>query len=166
MNCANCGSSDFVRLALLQQRGTTHTYSSGFVVGTVGEAYVHASSTSQTASALMAAPPEEKSNWIWMGIWLFYVPMCAIAGIGGIIATPWVGPESLFFATSALIVVGLVHFWVRQNLRRIGRYNAEVFQPLLQEWRNSYQCQRCGFVGKQGTSAKQILNVTERALEG
>jgi len=133
--CDQCGTANIVAAPVLYQQGT-HTYSTRFYSG-----------TTQSFSARAATPPRPK-GYIWpLLVWgptILILSVWTVVGISSIYEHPIataLRPSSvavfLFLAAGSLL--GMVF-----SLRRIARYNREVYPRLHWNWEHTYICKRCG----------------------
>jgi hypothetical protein len=133
--CDQCGNTDFVAAPLLYQQGT-HSYSSMFTRG-----------VSQSVSALAASPPQPKGYLRPLLLWgfaIFFALFWGFAGLGSILRHQK-SSASLGNAVTAFLVLGIIFMiGLALNIRRVFRYNHEVYPGLYGEWTHTYMCRRCG----------------------
>lgn len=133
--CNQCGTGEIVAAPLLYQQGT-RTFSSTFIHG-----------TSQSFSAQIAAPPRPRGYIRAFVLWGFAICVLlawSYAGLSSILehpATTAMGGNvvAIFMLLCLISVAGLL-----LNLRRIFRYNHEIFPQLQSDWEHTYMCRRCG----------------------
>lgn len=133
--CDQCGTGEIVAVPLLYQQGT-RTYSGTFSSG-----------TSQSYSAQVAAPPRPR-GYVWtIVLWGFAILLFffwSYAGLGAILVHPETTAMKghavvVFMLLCVACVVGLL-----ASLRRIVRYNREIYPRLHWDWTHTYMCRRCG----------------------
>ena len=134
-HCDQCGTRDITAAPVLFQQGT-RSYSGMFRWG-----------TSQTHSAQLAAPPRRKSNAGPLLRWAFPLCFCFFWGLA-VLSTMFQQHQTTAKTGTAdvlLLLIGAVCFaGLMRSLRRISRYNREVFPQLLWNWEHTYICQKCG----------------------
>jgi len=133
--CDQCGTANVVAAPVLYQQGT-HTYSNRF-----------SRTTSQSVSAQAAAPPCPRGYLrpviVWGPIVLFF-SLWTFIGLGSVVEVHGISAFKVYLALIILVlciasVAGLIN-----SLRKVGRYNREVFPRLLWDWEHTYICRRCG----------------------
>ena len=133
--CDQCGTPEIVAVPLLYQQGT-RTSSGPFGWG-----------SSQSYSAHAAAPPRPRGYLRPLLLWglpilLFF--LWTFAGFSSILehpmATATTGNAVVFFLLLGVACLGGLVF----NLRRISRYNREIYPRLHWDWEHTYMCRRCG----------------------
>jgi hypothetical protein len=133
--CDQCGTANIVAAPVLYQQGT-HTYSTRFYSG-----------TTQSFSARAATPPRPK-GYMWpLLVWgpaILILSVWTVVGISSINEHPMataLRPSSVavFLLLAVASLVGMV-----SSLRRIARYNREVYPRLHWNWEHTYICRRCG----------------------
>ncbi len=133
--CERCGSENLVAASLLYQQGT-HSYA-----GTLH------SGISQSVSAQVAAPPKPRGYLrpilVW-GLGIYFALFWGYAGLSSLSLHPKtsassVGVSLIFLLLGLVLLIGLV-----RSLRRLARYNREVFPQLLSTWQHTYMCRKCG----------------------
>jgi len=134
--CDQCGTSNIVAVPLLYEQGT-RTYSGPFHQG-----------SSQSYSAQVAAPPKPRSYarplFLW-GFAIFFFGFWACAGFSAHFKYP--NDSSMAHTIAFLLILGLACAGgLVLNLRRVSRYNREVYSRLYWDWEHTYQCRRCGKV--------------------
>jgi len=133
--CDQCGNPNIVAVPLLYQQ-ETRTYSNIFAWG-----------SSQSATAQAAAPPRPRGRILPFVLWGFPVLLFflhSFIGISAILDHPKIlmdaGP-----VVAVCLILGLACLGgLLANLRRVARYNREVYSRLLCDWRHTYMCRRCG----------------------
>jgi hypothetical protein len=133
--CDQCGTPDIVAMPVLYQQGT-HTYSSPFGWG-----------SRQSHSALAAASPRPKSYIRPFLLWGFANCFFFFWGIAGLSAVPQhpktagtiENAVAIFLVMGFACLVGMI-----LNIRRISRYNRDVYPRLHWDWEHTYKCRRCG----------------------
>jgi len=133
--CDQCGTGEIVAVPLLHQQGT-RSYSGTFSHG-----------TSQSYSAQVAAPPRPRSYLRPVILWGFAILLFffwSYAGLGAIFEHPTTtamkgSVVAVFILLCVVCVVGLL-----ASLRRIARYNREIYPQLHWDWTHTYMCRRCG----------------------
>ena len=133
--CDQCGTANIVAAPVLYQQGT-HTYSTRFYSG-----------TTQSFSARAATPPRPKGYMRPLLVWgpaILILSVWTVVGISSIYEHPMataLRPSSVavFLFLAAASLVGMV-----SSLRRIARYNREVYPRLHWNWEHTYICRRCG----------------------
>ena len=133
--CDRCGATNVVAAPLVYQQGT-HTYSTRFRSG-----------TTQSFSAKVVAPPSPRRYARTFFLWGFGIIFSIFWGSAGIRAVARdshsavnVGGPILFIFCLGLMCC----FGMLSNLRRIARYNREVYPRLHWDWEHTYICRRCG----------------------
>jgi hypothetical protein len=133
--CDQCGTVNIVAAPVLYEQGT-RTYSGMFHSG-----------TSQSYSAQAVVPPSPRGYaraFLLWGIGVFFACFWGVAGLRAVVRHPnstgAIGRLIAFLAIlAALSMIGLLF-----NLRRIARYNREVYPRLRWDWEHTYICRRCG----------------------
>jgi hypothetical protein len=161
MQCTNCGSPDLVRLALLWERGTVvssgSTYIGGLATGGVGGAYATTQSVSRTASANRAAPPTKRSSTGWSIV-------VAIVALPLLLQLSSAMRHGIFNVLPIVLAFGIVAGLPIWRIRKVAKYNSQVWPRLMLNWGQRYQCNRCGGIGIPENSNVQIRNVSKNAL--
>ena len=133
--CDRCGSASIVAVSLLYQQGT-HSYA-----GTLH------SGISQSVSAQVAAPPKPRGYLrpilVW-GFGIYFALFWGYAGLSSLSLHPntsasSVGVALIFLLLGLALLIVLVF-----NLRRLARYNREIFPQILSNWQHTYMCRKCG----------------------
>jgi len=138
LTCPKCTSTEVRKLSLIynERRSIINTVSqgTGAAFGSGGGMAFGSTSTSttgrqQTALSRQAAPPGKK-HWILWSTAAFFCGFYALASI----AHPGLG---------TLVALGLTILSVRFAMS--GRqFNNEVHPGLMQQWDQSFMCNRCG----------------------
>jgi hypothetical protein len=133
--CDQCGTANIVAAPVLYQQ-ETRTYSGTFYSG-----------TTQSHSAQAVAPPNARGYIRPFLLWgppmvIFFV--WTVVGAGSIFDHPTssaLRPDTVavFLLLGIASVAGLV-----LSIRKIARYNREVFPRLKWNWEHTYICRRCG----------------------
>jgi hypothetical protein len=139
MICKTCNSENVQRLSVIYEYGTQHinTSSQSVGVGVGGTTIVAGVDTktkgvSQSILAEKAAPP--KKNSYLLATFLLLVGAYLI----------WVG-VSYGFKLWIWGVVGLVLFGLGVKVYSVTkRYNSRSFPKKLNDWKNSWFCNKCG----------------------
>jgi hypothetical protein len=133
--CDQCGTSNIVAVPLLYQQGT-RTYSGPLHHG-----------SSQSYSAHVAAPPQPRRYirplLLW-GIPVFLLFFHSSMGISAILEHPRIVVNAAPVVTLCLVLGLACLGGLVANLKRISRYNREVYSQLHWDWEHTYQCRRCG----------------------
>lgn len=132
--CDQCGTPEIVAVPLLYQQGT-RTYPNPFGWG-----------SSQSHSA-QAAPPRPRSFVRPLLLWgfvVFFFFFWGLAGSSAVMqhpktATSTENAAAVFLFMGVACLGGMV-----VNLRRVSRYNREVYPRLHWDWGHTYMCRRCG----------------------
>jgi hypothetical protein len=132
--CDQCGTSNIVAVPLLYQQGT-RTYSGPLHQG-----------NSQSYASQVAAPPRPKSYarplFLW-GFAIYFFGFWTYAGFSAHFKYP--NDSGLTYPIVSLLLLGLACLGgLGLNLRRVSRYNREVYSQLHWDWEHTYQCRRCG----------------------
>ncbi len=133
--CAQCGSSEIVALSLLYEQGTRN-FSGRFTSG-----------VSQSYSAQAASPPKPKRHFRPFILWgpvIIILSFWIYAGAQSVILHPKTtalkGEAVFILLFICLIAVAGLFF----SLRKIARYNREVYPRLHSSWAHTFMCRRCG----------------------
>jgi ribosomal protein L37E len=133
--CNRCGAASVVAAPLIYQRGT-HTYSNRFGSG-----------TSQSYSAQAVAPPYPRRYARPLFLWgpgILFSVFWGSAGVSAILRDSSSG-ENAAGPMAFLVCLGLICcLGMLLSVRRIARYNREVYPRLHWNWEHTYFCQRCG----------------------
>ncbi len=131
--CDQCGTANIVAAPLLYEQGT-RTYTGPFHSG-----------VSQSYSAQAVAPPNPRGYirpFLLWGFWILLFTILLLVGFSLIFKHPTAAifeNTALFALLDVAFIAGLVF-----NLRRIARYNREVYSRLYWNWEHTYICRRCG----------------------
>lgn len=133
--CDQCGTANIVAAPVLYEQGT-RAYSGPFHSG-----------TSQSYSALAAAPPDPRGYGRPLLLW--GIPICftffwGFAGLGRILGHPGSAARLgdtvvVFLLLGVASIAGML-----LNFRKIALYNREVYPRLRWNWEHTYICRRCG----------------------
>jgi hypothetical protein len=133
--CDQCGTANIVAAPVLYQQ-ETRTYSGTFYSG-----------TTQSSSAQAVAPPKARGYirpiLLWGPVILFF-SVWTLVGFRSILELPKttifrVDLAAVFLLLDVAALSGFV-----LSLRRIARYNREVYPQLRWNWEHTYICRRCG----------------------
>ncbi len=133
--CDQCGTTNIVAAPVLYQQGT-RAYSGTFNSG-----------TSQSYSAQQAVPPRPlgylKPVFRW-GPLILLLSVWTVIGFRSILELPRmimfrVELAVVFLLLEVFALAGLVF-----NLRKIARYNRDIYPRLRWNWEHTYICRRCG----------------------
>ena len=133
--CDRCGATNVVASPLVYQQGT-HTHSNRF-----------GSRTTQSFSAKVAAPPSPRRYARPLFLWGFGILFSMFWGSAGIRAIARDSHSAMNVEGPMLLIVclGLTCFLgLLFSIRRIARYNREVYPHLHWNWEHTYICRRCG----------------------
>lgn len=131
--CDQCGAANIVVAPLLYQQGT-RTYSGPFY-----------SSVSQSHSAQAVAPPKPRGYirpFLLWGFWILLFSILFLVNFSLIFTHPRaaiLGTTAMFAFLDIVFIAGLLI-----NLRRVARYNREVYSRLYWNWEHTFVCRRCG----------------------
>jgi hypothetical protein len=133
--CDQCGATNIIAAPVMYQQGT-HTYSTRFSSG-----------TTQSFSAHAVAPPRPRGYVRTLLLWgpaIIIFSAWTIAGGSSILEHPLtsalhVQTVFVFLFLGIASIVGLV-----VGIRKIARYNHEVYPHLRWNWEHTYICRRCG----------------------
>jgi hypothetical protein len=133
--CDQCGSSNIVAAPVLYQQGT-HAYSGMFNSG-----------TSQSYSAQAAAPPSPRGYGRPLILWGFGILFACFWGWAGLSAAirhpdshrTLESPIGFLALLGIACLAGLLF-----SIRKIARYNREIYPRLRWKWEHTYICRRCG----------------------
>jgi hypothetical protein len=129
--CDKCGSPEIIALSVLYEQGTRN-FSGRFTSG-----------VSQSFAAKAASPPKTKMYFRPFVLW----------GPPIIILSFWIYAGVFFQPTNALrggAVVIILGLWLISitgfilSMRKISRYNREVYPHLHSDWAHTFMCRRCG----------------------
>jgi len=135
--CPNCDFEHTQKLAVIYRDGyqVVDTGTAGVGVGFGGGVAVGGARThgrAQSLSSKGAAPPQPKSDGA--SSW------CAILAIVGLVAIMGGGLEAVPFTVAVWFGAGICG-WISYGTRE---WNRDVFPALLERWKNTYRCGRCG----------------------
>lgn len=133
--CDQCGTANVVAAPVLYREGT-RTYSGTFYSG-----------VTQSHAALEVAPPKLRG---YLRPFIFWGPAIIILGVWTLLGMSAIHkyPDSaalrpstvaVFLMLCAAATCGMI-----ASLRRIARYNREVYPQLLRNWEHTFICRRCG----------------------
>ena len=133
--CTQCGNRELTAAPVLYHEGT-RTYSGMFRWG-----------SSQSESARVSAPPRLKGYAQPFLRWGFPISFCLFWGFA--ILTTLFGQSHISAKTAntdaILLLVGFILLGgLFLDLRRIARYNRDVYPNLFWKWQHTYMCHRCG----------------------
>jgi predicted RNA-binding Zn-ribbon protein involved in translation (DUF1610 family) len=133
--CSQCGSPEIVALSLLYEQGT-RSFSGRFTFG-----------VSQSIAAKAAAPPAPKHYFHPFVLWgpvIIILSFWIYAGFRSVLLHPGTtalkGEMIIVLLLLSLIVLAGLLF----SLRKIARYNREVYPRLYSDWAQTFMCRRCG----------------------
>jgi hypothetical protein len=133
--CDQCGATNVVAAPLVYQQGT-HTYSNHF-----------GRTTTQSVSAQAAAPPRPRGYLrpviVWGPIVLFF-SLWTFIGLGSVAEVHGISALKVYLALIILVLCIASVASLINSLRKVGRYNREVFPRLHWNWEHTYICRRCG----------------------
>ena len=133
--CDRCGATNIVAAPVVYCQGT-HSYSSRLGSG-----------ISQSFYARAVAPPRPRQYvrplFPW-GLGILFSGFWGSAGVSAFVRYPSsggneVGPVAFLVLLGLSCCLGLL-----VTIRRIARYNREVYPRLLWNWEHTYICRRCG----------------------
>ena len=133
--CNRCGTTNVVAAPLVYQRGT-HTYSTRLGSG-----------TTQSYSARAVSPPYPRRYarpmFVW-GLGILFSVFWGSAGVRAILRDSSsredvAGPIAFLVCLGLICCLGMLF-----SVRRIARYNRDVYPHLHWNWEHTYICQRCG----------------------
>ncbi len=132
-HCDQCGAANIVAAPLVYQQGT-HRHSGPFY-----------SSVSQSQSAQAVAPPNPRGYirplLLW-GFWILLFSILLLVNFSLIfkhLTAAVLGTTAMFAFLDSTFIAGLL-----LNLRRVARYNREVYSRLYWNWEHTFICKRCG----------------------
>ena len=133
--CDQCGTANIVAAPVLYQQGT-HTYSTRFHSG-----------TTQSFSAQAVTPPRVRGFLRPFFVWgpaIAFFTLWTFIGFDSILELHriTVFKAELAFAFLALCVTSVAGMVF--SLRKVARYNREVYPRLHWNWEHTYICRRCG----------------------
>lgn len=131
--CDQCGGANIVAAPLLYQQGT-HTYSGPFYSG-----------VSQSHTAQAVAPPKPRGYIRPLLLWGFWILLFSILFLVNF-SLIFRHPRAAILETTAMFafldiacIAGLL-----LSLRRVARYNREIYSQLYWNWQHTFICRRCG----------------------
>lgn len=133
--CDRCGTTSIVAASVIYQRGT-HTYSSHF-----------SRTTSQSATAQAAAPPCPRGYLRPLVVWgpvVLFLALWTFIGLGSAFEVHGISAFKVILAFMILLLCIASLAGLANSLRKIGRYNRDVFPRLRWNWEHTYICRRCG----------------------
>jgi DNA-directed RNA polymerase subunit RPC12/RpoP len=133
--CDRCGAMNVVAAPLVYQQGT-HAYSTRFSSG-----------TTQSFSAQAATPPDTRRygrSLVFWGIPICFTFFWGFVGLIGIVEHSKTA-ATLGTTVAILLLLGVASIGgMLLTLRRIARYNRNVYPRLRWNWEHTYICRRCG----------------------
>lgn len=133
--CDRCGTASIVAASVIYQQGT-HTYSSHF-----------SRTTSQSASAQAAAPPCPRGYIRPLVVWgpiVLFLALWSFVGLGSAFEVHGISAVKVMLAFIILVLFIASFAGLVNSLRKVGRYNREVYPRLRWNWEHTYICRRCG----------------------
>jgi hypothetical protein len=133
--CDQCGTPEIVSVPILYQQGT-RTFSGLFNHG-----------VSQSVSAQAVAPPPRRRYVQPVLVWGFAIYFFLFWGGAGFrsMTQHSNSASSSQNAVAIMLLLGLAcSVGLILNLRRIARYNREVYPKLHSDWAHTFMCRRCG----------------------
>jgi hypothetical protein len=133
--CEQCGTANIVAAPVLYQQGTS-AYSGTFSSG-----------LSQSYSARTAAPPRPRRyvqavlRW---GPLILFLSVWSIVSSRSVLELPRPTMYRVDLAAALLLLEVVSFVGLAFNLRRIARYNREIYPRLHWDWEHTYICKRCG----------------------
>lgn len=134
-HCDQCGTPEIVAVPVLYQQGT-RSFSGLFNHG-----------TSQSYSAQAATPPQTKGYVRPILLWGFVVTLFSISSFFDLNAFVQRRVFSVTEVEIAAIFLFLLlaSLWgMMRTVRKISRYNHDVYPQLYWNWTHTYMCRRCG----------------------
>jgi hypothetical protein len=133
--CDQCGTANIVAAPVLYQQGT-HTYSTRFHSG-----------TTQSFFAQAVTPPRVRGFLRPFLVWgpaVAFFTLWTFIGFSSILELHRITVFKaelafVFLALCVTSVAGMVF-----SLRKVARYNREVYPQLHWNWEHTYICRRCG----------------------
>ncbi len=133
--CDQCGTTNIVAAPVVYQQGT-RAYSGTFNSG-----------TSQSYSAQQAVPPRPlgylKPVFRW-GPLILLVSVWTVIGFRSILELPRMSMFRVELAVVFLLLEVFALAGLVFNLRKIARYNRDIYPRLRWNWEHTYICRRCG----------------------
>jgi hypothetical protein len=133
--CDQCGTPEIVAVPLLYQQGT-RTFSGTFNHG-----------TTQSYSAQAVTPPRARSYVRPILLWGFVITLFSLwsfTALSAFLRHPTIS------ASETEVTAIFLFLWLAslggmvRSLRKISRYNREVYPQLHWDWAHTYMCRRCG----------------------
>ncbi len=133
--CDQCGTTNIVAAPVVYQQGT-RAYSGTFNSG-----------TSQSYSAQQAVPPRPlgylKPVFRW-GPLILLLSVWTVIGFRSILELPRMSMFRVELAVVFLLLEVFALAGLVFNLRKIARYNRDIYPRLRWNWEHTYICRRCG----------------------
>ena len=133
--CDRCGTPEIVAVPVLYQQGT-RSFSVLFNHG-----------TSQSYSALAATPPQTKGYVGPILLWGFVVTLFSISSFFDLNTLvqrrAFSVTEGEIVAIFLFLLIGSIWGMLR-TLRKISRYNCDVYPQLHWNWAPTFMCRQCG----------------------
>jgi hypothetical protein len=133
--CDRCGATNVVAASLVYQQ-ETRTYSNIF-----------SRTTSQSVSAQAAAPPRRRGylrpTIVWGPI-VAFLSLWTFIGLGSAFGVRGISAFKVNLAFIILVLCIASFTGLAHSIRKVGRYNREVFPRLYWNWEHTYICRRCG----------------------
>ena len=133
--CDQCGTANIVAAPVVYQQGT-RAYSGTFNSG-----------TSQSYSAQQAVPPRPlgylKPVFRW-GPLILLLSVWTVIGFRSILELPRMSMFRVELAVVFLLLEVFALAGLVFNLRKIARYNRDIYPRLRWNWEHTYICRRCG----------------------
>ncbi len=158
MICNSCESPNITKLSLVHESGTAYTSSvttgtgvgyAGGVGGGIGVA--HTSATTVSATAMRAAPPQQKNPEILGSAFVLGFILTVIFMLLPFHGLAVPGVAMMAFSAWGIYVA--------------MKYNLETWPALHQEWERLYLCNRCGQIMTPRRAATPIANVTPKVID-
>jgi hypothetical protein len=133
--CEQCGTGNIVAAPVHYQQGT-HTYSTRFHSG-----------TTQSFSAQAAAPPRLRGYIRPFLLWsplILLLSLWTVVGLRSVVEFHQISISRVDMAVVFLILDLASMGGLLFNLRKIVRFNREVYPRLHWNWEHTYVCRRCG----------------------
>ena len=133
--CDRCGSTNVVAAPVIYEQGT-RTYSGTFNSG-----------ISKSQAAIGAAPPDARSYRRPLLLWgtgLCFSLFWGFAGLTRLLEHSQTS-SALQTVVTVLFLAGVLFLGgMLLSLRRVARYNREVYPQLHRQWEQTFICRRCG----------------------
>lgn len=161
--CSECGSDNTRRLSVIYEQGTADThYRGGFSGTSLGSVGINSIAGSyggqgkvETRLAQRVAPPTQNSpgdRHIVTAIVISLICLGAILivlfltyGNNGVHPF-WVRVLSLISFLLIVIMATVTGIAMEMRERTNRKYQREVYRPKLENWQQSYYCDRCGHI--------------------